>query len=68
VGRIEPNKMYYVGLYEGEELVYFLQAGRTPDIIDSEDEEVEGEIVTEAGSSLFNGGQAILCRHCSRFI
>jgi len=55
VGRIEPNKMYYVGLYEGEELVYFLQAGRTPDIIDSEDEEVEGGIVTEAGSSLFNG-------------
>jgi hypothetical protein len=32
VGRIEPDKMYYVGMYEGEELVYFFQVGRTPGI------------------------------------
>lgn len=33
VGRIEPSRMYYAGLYDDIGLIYFLQAGRTPDII-----------------------------------
>lgn len=34
-----PGKMYYAGIYEGEELVSFIQVGRTPTFLVSQDPE-----------------------------
>lgn len=55
VGRIEPNKMYYAGLYEGEELVYFLQVGRTPNFANPADNpSSETEEAPEEEGGIFN--------------
>ncbi|MBP6925797.1 MAG: hypothetical protein KBC22_01920 [Candidatus Pacebacteria bacterium] len=59
VGRIEPNKMYYAGMYEGQDLVYFFQVGRTPDILDSEEEvPITGDPSGDTGGGALFTGQA----------
>lgn len=62
VGRIEPNKMYYAGMYEGQDLVYFFQVGRTPDILDSEE-----EVPIAGGSSGDTGGGALFTGQANPF-